>query len=95
MDAGWFVCIALAKSQSAMRVSLQSACIDSCLTIIHMCLPCLLSKWVNHYMFCTPSSHGGVSTGSFDLFQGQNYVALLPRNEISAGFHYRNWMLGI
>ena len=42
-----------------------------------------------------PLSHGGASDGSFDVFQGQNYVALLPGNEMSAGFHYRNLILGI
>ena len=46
-------------------------------------------------MFCTAPSHSGASAGSFDIFQGQNYVGMLPGNEMSAGFHYRNWVLGI
>ena len=55
VDAGWFVCIASpAKSQEAIRGSHQQAFMDSLLTIIHMCLPCLPSGWVNPYMFCTP-----------------------------------------
>ena len=44
-DAGWFVCIASAKSWSAMRGSHQPAFMESPLTIIHMCLPCLPSRW--------------------------------------------------
>ena len=40
-------------------------------------------------------SHSVASGGSFDVFQGQNYVVLLPGNEMSAGFHYRNLILGI
>ena len=43
-DAGWFVCIASAKSWSAMRGSHQPAFMDSLLTIIYMCLPCLPSR---------------------------------------------------
>ena len=89
------MCIASAKSQSAMRGSHQAAFMDSHLTIIHMCLACLPSTRVNPYMFCTPPSHSEASAGSFDVFQGQNYVALLPGNEMSAGFHYRNLILGI
>ena len=27
--------------------------------------------------------------------QGQNYITLLPENEMTAGFHYRNWILCI
>ena len=42
-----------------------------------------------------PLSHSGASSGSFDVFQGQNYFVLLPGNEMSAGFHYRNFILGI
>ena len=38
------------------------------------------------------SSHSRASAGSFGIFQGQNHVALLPGNEMSAGFHYRNWI---
>ena len=95
-DAGWFVCIASpAKSRRAMRRSHQPAFMDSLLTVIHTCLACLPSRWVNAYMFCTPPSHSVASAGSLDVFQGQNYVALLPGNEMSAGFHYRNLILGI
>ena len=94
-DAEWFVCIASAKSRSARRASHQLAFMDSCLTVSYMCLPCLPSRWSNPEMFCTTPSHSGASGGCFDVFQEQNYVALLPGNEISAGFHYRNWILGI
>ena len=76
-DSGWFVCIAsLAKSRSAIRESHQPVFMDNLLTIIYICLPRLPSRWLNPYMFCTPPSHSGASAGSFDVFQGQNYVAL-------------------
>ena len=76
-DTGWFVCNASpAKFRSAMRGCHQPAFMDILLTIIHTYLPCLTSRWVNPYMFCTPPSHSGASAGSFDIFQGQNYVAL-------------------
>ena len=28
-------------------------------------------------------------------FKGKNFVALLQRSEMTAGFHYRNWILCI
>ena len=37
----------------------------------------------------------GLAVTHFDVVQGENYVALLRRNEMSVGFHYRNWILGI
>ena len=56
-NAGWFVCIASpAKSQSVRRGSHQPAFMDSLLTIINICLPCLPSRWVNPYMVCSPVS---------------------------------------
>ena len=94
--AGWFVCIVSpAKSLSAVRGSHQLAFMDSLLTNIHTCLPCLPSRWFNPYIICTPATHSGASVGFFDVFQEQNYVALLPGNEMSAGFHNGNWILGI
>ena len=43
-DAGWFVCIASAKSRSVKDSSRQPAFMDSCPTIRHTCLPCLPSR---------------------------------------------------
>ena len=37
----------------------------------------------------------GAILGNGYGFQGQNYVALLQGSEMTAGFHYRNWILGI
>ena len=83
-DAGWFVCIASAKSQSAREASHHPAFMDSFLTIGHMCLPCLPSRWVNCYMFSTPHSHSEAMTifktwwvwfksyGELVLFWGMN-----------------------
>ena len=87
------MCIASGKSRSVKGASRQPAFMDSCLT-------CLFSVYLvdKLILICSvplPFSHSGASSGSFDIFQGQNYVALLRGNEMSAGFHYRNWILGI
>ena len=37
----------------------------------------------------------GVILGNGWAIQGQNYVALLQGSEMTAGFHYRNWILCI
>ena len=37
----------------------------------------------------------GAIVGNGYEIQGQNYVALLPGNEVPAGFHYRNSILGM
>ena len=37
----------------------------------------------------------GAILGNGYGIQGQNYVALLQGSEMTAGFHYRNWILGI
>ena len=55
----------------------------------------LVDKIILIYSVPLSLSHSGASSGSFDVFQGQNYVVLLPRNEMSPGFHYRNLILGI
>ena len=50
-------------------------------------------KQTPHFIFMVcPSSHSRASAGSLDVLQGQNHVKLLPGNEMSAGFHYRNWI---
>ena len=36
----------------------------------------------------------GANLGDGHGIQGQAYVALLPGNEMSAGFHHRNWIFG-
>ena len=76
------MCIAFTKSRGVRVASHHAGFIDSCLTISHICLPCLPSRWVNLYMFSTSPSHNGASSGSFAVFQG-------------AEFHYRNWILDI
>ena len=37
----------------------------------------------------------GVILGNWQEIQGQNYVTLLQGSEMTAGFHYRNWILCI
>ena len=87
------MCIPLGKSQSAKGASRQPAFMDSCLTCLFPVY--LVNKLILICSVPLPFSHSGASSGSFDFFQGQTYVALLRGNEISAGFHYRNWILGI
>ena len=87
------MCIASDKSRSAKDASRHPAFMDSCLT-------CLFLAYLvdNLILTCSappPFSHSGASSASFDVFQGQNYVELLRGNEMSAGFHYRSWILGI
>ena len=87
------MCFASGKSQSAKGASRQPAFMDSCLTCL---FPVYLVDKLIHICFVPlPFSRSGASCGSFDVFQGQNYVALLRGNEMSVGFHYRNWILGI
>ena len=59
------------------------------------CLVYLVDELIFICSVPLPLSHSGASAGSFGVFQEQNYVALLPENTMSAGFHYRNWKLGI
>ena len=92
-DAGWFVCIASGKSRTAKGASRQPAFMDGCLTCVFPVY--LVDKLILTCSVPQPFSHSGASGGSFDIFQGINYVALLPGNETSAGFHYRNLILGI
>ena len=48
--------------------------------------------WANgEYGFSTVGV--GVILGNGCGFQGQNYVKLLQRSEITAGCYYRNWIL--
>ena len=86
------MCIASGKSRSAKGASRQPSFMDSCLT-------CLFPVYLVDRLFliCSvplPFSHSEASGGSFDVFQGQNYAALLRGIEMSTGFHYRNWILG-
>ena len=37
-------------------------------------------------MFCTPLSHSGASGDSFDVLEGQYYVAFLPEMKYHQGF---------
>ena len=55
----------------------------------------LVDKIILIYSVPLALSHSGASSGSFDVFQGQNYVVLLPGNEMSPGLHNRNLILGI
>ena len=87
------MCIASGKSRSAKGASCQPAFMDCCLTCLFSI--CLVDRLILICSVPLPFSHSRASGGSFDVFQGQNYVALLLGNEISAGFHYRNWILGI
>ena len=87
------MCFASGKSQSAKGASRQPAFMYSCLTCLFPIY--LVDKLILICSVPLPFSHSGASGGSFDVFQGQNYVALLRGNEMSAGFHYRNWILGI
>ena len=86
------MCIAMDKSQSAKRASRQPAFMDNCLTCV--CPVYLVEALILICSVPLPLSHSGASGGSFDVFQGQNYVASLSGNEISAGFHYGNVILG-
>ena len=92
-DAGQFVCIASGKSQSVKGASRQPAFMDSCLTCLFSFY--LIDKLIHICSVPLTFSHSRASGGSFDDFQGQNYVALLRGNKMSVGFHYRNWVLGI
>ena len=85
--------MASGKSRSAKSASYQPAFMDSCLTYLFPVY--LVDKLILICSVPLPFYHSGTSGGSFDVFQGQNYVALLRGNEMSAGFHYRNWILGI
>ena len=87
------MCIASGKSRSAKGASRQPAFMDSCLTCLFPVY--LVDKLILICSLPLTFSNSGASGGSFDVFQGQNYVALLRGNEMSAGFHYRNWILGI
>ena len=49
--------------------------------------------WDGEYGFSTMGV--GAAVGNGPGIQGQNYVALLQGSEMTAGFHYRNWILGI
>ena len=80
--------IAADKSRSAKCASRQPAFMDSCLTFL---FPVYLVYVLYRCLFLI----AGLAVAHFDIFQGQNYVALLRGNEMSAGFHYRNWILGI
>ena len=87
------MCIALYKSLSVRVASRQPAFMDSCLTCV---FPVYLVDTL--ILICSlplPYSHSGAGSRSFDVSQGQNYVALLHGKEMSAGFHYRNLILGI
>ena len=92
-DAGWFAYIATSKSRSAKGAYRQPAFMDSCLTCV--CPVYLVGKLILICSVALPFSHSRASSGFFDVSQGQNYVALLPGNEMPAGFHYRNLILGI
>ena len=49
--------------------------------------------WDGEYGF---SNMGvGTAVGNGSGIQGQNYVVLLQGSEMTAGFHYRNWILEI
>ena len=87
------MCITSGKSRSAKGASRQPVFMNSCLTCLFPVY--LVDKLILIRSVPLPFSHSGVSGDSFDVFQGQNYVALLRGNEMSAGFHYRNWILGI
>ena len=92
-DTEWFVCIASAKSRSAKGASRPPDFMDSCLICVFPVY--LVDKLILICSISLPLSHSWASGGSFDVFQGQNYVALLPGNEMLAAFHYRNLILGI
>ena len=92
-DEGWFVCIASSKCRSAKGTSRQPAFMDNCL--ICFCPVYLVDKLILICSVPLPLFPSGASAGSFDVFQGQNYVGLLPGNEMSTGLHYRNLILGI
>ena len=92
-ETGWFVCIALGKTLSSKGASPQPAFMDSCLTCVYPHY--IVDKLILICSVPIPLSHSGASGGSFDVFQGQDYVGLLPGHEMSAGFHYRNLILGI
>ena len=85
--------MASGKSRSAKGASCQLAFMDSCLTC--GCPVYLVDKLILICFLPGPLSHSGASGSYFDIFQGQNYVALLPENEMPAGFYYRNLILGI
>ena len=53
----------------------------------------LMLFWDGEYGFSTMGV--GTAVGNGPGIQGQNYVALLQGSEMTAGFHYRNWILGI
>ena len=50
-------------------------------------------SWVGEHGFSIVRV--GAILGNGCRIQGQNYVALLQRSEMKAGFHYRNWILCI
>ena len=60
--------LAFAKFQSARGTSHQPVFMDSSLTVGHMCFPCLPNRLINAYVLYL-SSHGGASSGSFNIFQ--------------------------
>ena len=75
------MCIASGKSRGAKGASRQS--LLTCLFPVY-----LVDKSILICSIPLPCSHSGASGGSFGVFQGQNYIALLRGNEMSAGFHY-------
>ena len=79
------MCIASGKSGSAKGASRQPAFMDSCLTCLFPVY--LVDKLILICSVPLPFSHSGASGGSFDVFHGQK--------RFSAGFHYKNWILGI
>ena len=87
------MCTASGKSRSVKGASHQPAFMDSCLTCLSPVY--LVDKLIHICSVPLPFSHSRASGGSFDVFQGRSYVALLRGNEMSAGFHHRNWILGI
>ena len=91
------LCVLLLVNPGVRRVHLVSQLswiaarlLDTCACPVY-----LVDKLIVICSVPLPLSHSGASGGSFDVFQGQSYVVLLPGNEMSAGFHYRNLVLGI
>ena len=95
--------IASAKSRSVRGASHQTAFLGDCLTISHMCLPCLpgggwaspcvllltfFSWWVWFYLWSVDAILGN-GCG----IEGQNYVVLLQGGTMYAGFRYRDLIL--
>ena len=85
--------ILLAKCQSARAASHQAAFMGSCLTISHMCMSCLPSRWGSPCVLAVVLVLWGVDALLGDGYgiQRQNFVACFKGVKCQQGFTRGLW----